>query len=131
MYKRQVSASEQEGIVEEEEREMIHGVLEMTDKPVREVMVPRVQMVALPSDSTVDEAIAEIREHGHSRIPVYEETVDNITGVIYAKDLLGSSRQDRAEEPRVGSLARPPTFVPEAKRLGELLQEMQLSLIHI
>ena len=126
-----VSASEQEGIVEEEEREMIHGVLEMTDKPVREVMVPRVQMVALPSDSTLDEAIAEIREHGHSRIPVYEETVDNITGVIYAKDLLGSSRQDRAEEPRVGSLARPPTFVPEAKRLGELLQEMQLAKTHL
>jgi putative hemolysin len=126
-----VLASEQEGVVEEEEREMIHGVLEMTDKPVREVMVPRVQMVALPADSTVDEAIAEIREHGHSRIPVYEETVDNITGVIYAKDLLGNTGGDAPEELRVGSLARPPTFVPEAKRLGELLQEMQLAKTHL
>ncbi|HVB13475.1 MAG TPA: hemolysin family protein [Candidatus Dormibacteraeota bacterium] len=126
-----VLASEQEGIVEEEEREMIHGVLEMTDKPVREVMVPRVQMVALPSASTVAEAISEIREHGHSRIPVYEETVDNITGVIYAKDLLGTAAQDRPGEAQLGSLARPPTFVPEAKRLGELLQEMQHAKIHL
>jgi CBS domain containing-hemolysin-like protein len=126
-----VLASEQEGIVEEEEREMIHGVLEMTDKPVREVMVPRVQMVALPSDSTVGEAIAEIREHGHSRIPVYEETVDNITGVVYAKDLLGNTDGAGPEELKVGSLARPPTFVPEAKRLGELLQEMQLAKTHL
>ncbi|HVB52622.1 MAG TPA: hemolysin family protein [Candidatus Acidoferrales bacterium] len=126
-----VLASEQEGIVEEEEREMIHGVLEMTDKPVREVMVPRVQMVALPSESTVDEAIAEILEHGHSRIPVYEETVDNITGVIYAKDLLGNTGGAGPEELRVGSLARPPTFVPEAKRLGELLQEMQRAKTHL
>ncbi len=126
-----VLASEQEGIVEEEEREMIHGVLEMTDKQVREVMVPRVQMVALPSDSTVEEAIAEIREHGHSRIPVYEETVDNITGVVYAKDLLGSKGQGSLESQRVGGLARPPTFVPEAKRLGDLLQEMQHAKIHL
>ncbi|MGH7642733.1 MAG: hemolysin family protein [Candidatus Dormibacteria bacterium] len=126
-----VLASEQEGIVEEEEREMIHGVLEMTDKPVREVMVPRVQMIALPAESTVAEAIAEIRTHGHSRIPVYEETVDNITGVVYAKDLLGDTAGAGAEELRVGSLARPPTFVPEAKRLGELLQEMQLAKSHL
>lgn len=124
-----VLASEQEGVVEEEEREMIHGVLEMTDKPVREVMVPRVQMVALPADSTVTETIAEIREHGHSRIPVYEETIDNITGVIYAKDLLATL--GGSSPPQVGSLARPPTFVPEAKRLGELLQEMQLAKIHL
>jgi CBS domain containing-hemolysin-like protein len=123
-----VSASEQEGIVEEEEREMIHGVLEMTDKQAREVMVPRVQMIALPAASTVDEAIAAIRKHGHSRIPVYEETVDNITGVVYAKDLLGARRPDG---PRVGQLARPPAFVPEAKRLGELLQEMQYAKTHL
>ncbi|HVC39123.1 MAG TPA: hemolysin family protein [Candidatus Dormibacteraeota bacterium] len=126
-----VLASQQEGVVEEEEREMIHGVLEMTDKPVREVMVPRVQMVALPADSSVAGAIAEIREHGHSRIPVYEETVDNITGVIYAKDLLGSSERSRPDAPPLGTLARPPTFVPEAKRLGELLQEMQRAKIHL
>ncbi|MGH7640310.1 MAG: hemolysin family protein [Candidatus Dormibacteria bacterium] len=127
-----VLASEQEGVVEEEEREMIHGVLEMTDKPVREVMVPRVQMVALPTDASVADAIGEIKEHGHSRIPVYEETVDNITGILYAKDLLGSRPEVGVEEGRgVGWLARRPTFVPEAKHLGELLQEMQLKKIHL
>ncbi|MGH7665903.1 MAG: hemolysin family protein [Candidatus Dormibacteria bacterium] len=129
--KQVVLASEQEGVVEEEEREMIHGVLEMTDKPVREVMVPRVQMVALPADATVEAAIAEIQEHGHSRIPVYEETVDNITGVIYAKDLLGSPAQPRPEGRQIGQLARRATFVPEAKHLGELLQEMQLAKTHL
>jgi CBS domain containing-hemolysin-like protein len=129
--KQLVLASEQEGVVEEEEREMIHGVLEMTDKQVREVMIPRVQMVSLPADSTVEEAIAVILEYGHSRIPLYEETVDDITGVVYAKDLLGAGRQPGAEVPLVGKLARPPTYVPEAKRLGELLQEMQRAKIHL
>jgi CBS domain containing-hemolysin-like protein len=129
--KQLVLASEQEGVVEEEEREMIHGVLEMTDKQVREVMIPRVQMVSLPAASTVEEAIAVILEYGHSRIPLYEETVDDITGVVYAKDLLGAGRQPGAEVPLVGKLARPPTYVPEAKRLGELLQEMQQAKIHL
>jgi CBS domain containing-hemolysin-like protein len=130
-FKQLVLASEQEGVVEEEEREMIHGVLDMTDKQAREVMVPRVQMVSLPSESTVGEAIAVIQEYGHSRIPLYEETVDNITGVVYAKDLLGAGGQLGADGPRVGKLARPPTFVPEAKRLGELLQEMQRAKVHL
>ncbi|MGH7610401.1 MAG: hemolysin family protein [Candidatus Dormibacteria bacterium] len=126
-----VLASEQEGVVEEEEREMIHGVLEMTDKPVREVMVPRVQMVALAAGAALEEAIAEIKAQGHSRIPVYEETVDNITGVLYAKDLLGQAAGPGSRPPRVGDLARPATFVPEAKHLGELLQEMQLAKTHL
>lgn len=124
-----VSASSDEGVVEEEEREMIHGVLEMTDKPAREVMVPRVQMVALEEDASLDEAVELVLERGHSRIPVYAETIDNITGILYAKDLL---RSLAAPGPHtVGSLARPPTFVPEAKRLGELLQEMQRAKVHM
>ncbi|MGH7609025.1 MAG: hemolysin family protein [Candidatus Dormibacteria bacterium] len=126
-----VSASQQEGVVEEEEREMIHGVLEMTDKPVREVMVPRVQMVALAAEASLEDAISEIKTQGHSRIPVYEETVDNITGVLYAKDLLGAATGGGGQPARVGELARPATFVPEAKHLGELLQEMQLAKTHL
>ena len=126
-----VSASSEEGVVEEEEREMIHGVLEMTDKPVREVMVPRVQMVALANDASLEEAIATVLEHGHSRIPVYEETIDNITGVVYAKDLLRARGLGGSTPESVAVLARPATFVPEAKRLGELLQEMQIAKIHL
>jgi putative hemolysin len=126
-----VSASSDEGVVEEEEREMIHGVLEMTDKPVREVMVPRFHMVALANDASVDDAIGLVLEHGHSRIPVYEETIDNVTGVVYAKDLLRASGRGAKPPETVAALARPATFVPEAKRLGELLQEMQLAKIHL
>jgi CBS domain containing-hemolysin-like protein len=126
-----VSVSSDEGVVEEEEREMIHGVLEMTDKPVREVMVPRVQMVALPHDATVEEAVQVVLEHGHSRIPVYQETVDNIVGVVYAKDLLRARAGSGPAPPEIQELARPATFVPEAKKLGDLLQEMQLAKVHL
>jgi CBS domain containing-hemolysin-like protein len=126
-----VSASSVEGVVEEEEREMIHGVLEMTDKPVREVMVPRVQMVALPSDASLEDAVQVVLEHGHSRIPVYEETVDNIVGVVYAKDLLRARAGAGPAPAEVRELARTAMFVPEAKHLGELLQEMQLAKVHL
>ncbi len=125
-----VSASSDEGVVEEEEREMIHGVLEMTDKPVREVMVPRVQMVALTRGASLDEAVQVVLDHGHSRIPVYDDTIDNIIGVVYAKDLL-RARGPGPSPDGVGALARPATFVPEAKRLGELLQEMQRAKVHL
>ncbi len=125
-----VVASEQEGVVEEEEREMIHGVLEMTDKPVREVMVPRIQMVALPADATLEEAVSEIVEHGHSRLPVYQETVDDVTGVLNVKDLLRPP-ENQGQPLRAGQLARPATFVPETKRLGELLQEMQANNVQL
>lgn len=110
---------------------MIHGVLEMTDKPVREVMVPRVQMVALPSDASLEDAVQVVLEHGHSRIPVYEETVDNIVGVVYAKDLLRARAGAGPAPAEVRELARTAMFVPEAKHLGELLQEMQLAKVHL
>src|SRR5258708_8482276 len=83
-----VVMGEQQGVVEQEERQMMMGVLEMTDKAVREIMVPRVDVVAVEDDKTIAEVIDIIVEHGHSRIPVYEETMDNIVGVVYAKDLL-------------------------------------------
>lgn len=108
---------------------MIHGVLEMTDKMAREVMVPRIQVIALPDDAGLEEAVQVVLDRGHSRIPVYAETIDNITGILYAKDLLQVWRKDRGV--RVSSLTRPATFVPEAKRLGELLQEMQLAKVHM
>ena len=124
-----VAASTDEGVVEEEEREMIQGVLEMTDKTAREVMVPRVQVVALAAEATLEEAVGLILDRGHSRIPVYNETIDNVVGILYAKDLLKVWRQDPRME--VATLARPATFVPEAKRLGELLQEMQRAKVHM
>jgi CBS domain containing-hemolysin-like protein len=119
---------EQQGVVEQEERQMMMGVLEMTDKPVREVMVPRVDVVGADDEKTVGEVVDLIMQHGHSRIPVYEETVDNVVGVVYAKDLL---RFREMHDQPVKKLMREAYFTPEAKRVGELLHEMQVRKVHI
>ncbi len=121
---------EQEGIVEQEEREMIHGILEMTDKSVREVMVPRVDVVAAENTDSIADVIRLIIEHGYSRIPIYEESIDNIVGVVYAKDLLrhGVVGDDQRA---LSAIAREPYFTPEAKHVGELLREMKVRKVHI
>jgi putative hemolysin len=119
-----VYVGEQEGVVEQEERQMITGILEMTDKPVREVMVPRVDVVAAPASRTVGELIKVIIETGHSRIPIYEENIDDIVGVVYAKDLLQHAAHGDHQR-TVRELAREPYFTPETKHVGELLNEMQ------
>jgi CBS domain containing-hemolysin-like protein len=125
-----ISLGQQQGVVEYGEQEMIHGILEMTDKTVREVMVPRIDVVAIEGDSTVSELIDLVVKHGHSRIPVYEESMDNIVGVLYAKDLLreGGRSGDRR---KVTALMREPYFTPEVKHVGELLKEMQQRKVHI
>ncbi len=122
-----VTVGEQEGVVEQEEREMIHGILEMTDKAVREIMVPRVDVVAIQSDKDVSDVISIIIEHGHSRVPIYEETVDQIVGVVYAKDLLKPGVRGAT----LRSLAREAYYTPETKHVGELLHEMQDRRVHI
>jgi putative hemolysin len=121
---------EQEGIVEQEEREMIHGILEMTDKTVREVMVPRVDVVAVEATDSISDVIKVIIEYGYSRIPIYEDNVDNIVGVVYAKDLLryGVSGDDQRS---LKAVAREPYYTPEAKHVGELLREMKERKVHI
>jgi magnesium and cobalt exporter, CNNM family len=126
-----VYVGEQEGVVEREERQMIHGILEMTDKAVREVMVPRVDVVAADvSEASVADVIQLIMEYGYSRIPLYEETMDNVVGMVYAKDLL--RYRVRTDDPRsLRELAREPYFTPEAKHVGELLREMRERKVHI
>ena len=121
---------EQEGIVEQEEREMIHGILEMTDKLVREVMVPRVDIVAVEATDSIADVIKVIIEYGFSRIPIYEDNVDNIVGVVYAKDLLRHGVVGDDQRP-LKAVAREPYFTPEAKRVGELLREMKERKVHI
>jgi len=126
-----VYVGEQEGVVESEERQMIHGILEMTDKAVREVMVPRVDVVAADvTEASVADMIQLIMEHGYSRIPVYEETMDNIVGVVYAKDLLRHGAHS-ADTRSLRELAREPYFTPEAKHVGELLRDMRERKVHI
>jgi CBS domain containing-hemolysin-like protein len=121
---------EQEGIVEQEEREMIHGILEMTDKLVREVMVPRVDIVAVEATDSIADVIKVIIEFGFSRIPIYEDNVDNIVGVVYAKDLLRHGVVGDDQRP-LKAIAREPYYTPEAKRVGELLREMKERKVHI
>ena len=121
---------EQEGIVEQEEREMIHGILEMTDKSVREVMVPRVDIVAVEATDSIADVIKVIIEYGFSRIPIFEDNVDNIVGVVYAKDLLRHGVIGDDQRP-LKAVAREPYYTPEAKRVGELLREMKERKVHI
>ena len=125
-----LNMGEREGVFEEEEQEMIQGVLELTDKVTREVMVPRVDVVGIDGNATVDDAIRLIIEHGHSRIPVYDGNLDHIVGVIYAKDLLRYRSTEGGAVP-VRDVARPPYFTPALKRAGELLIEMRLKKVHI
>jgi CBS domain containing-hemolysin-like protein len=125
-----VDVAEEEAEIEEGERELIHSVFEFGDTVVREVMVPRPDMVTARSDATLDEVLEMIIEAGYSRIPIYEGDHDNIVGVLYAKDALKRVHEDQGTA-RVASLARAPLFVPEQKRLSELLREMQQRRVHM
>ncbi len=119
-----VTAGEQEGIIEEEAREMIYSIFRLGEMITREVMVPRIDVVALEVDSSLEEVLQTIVESGHSRIPVYEETIDNIVGILYAKDILAAQSRGNAS-PALREIIRPAYFVPESKRLDSLLKEMQ------
>jgi putative hemolysin len=121
----------EQGILEAEEEQMIHAVIELGDQRVHEVMVPRIAMVTLRADATIGEAIDEIVAEGHSRIPVYEETVDEIVGIVYAKDLLPFLKASAPEPPQLRSLLRTPVFVPESMTVDDLLHELQRRKVHI
>ena len=124
-----VEVGEEEGVLEEEEREMIDNVFDLSDTAVREIMVPRIDMVTVEADDDIRNATQVILQGGQSRIPVYEDSIDNIIGVLYAKDLLRVYALSQQETIR--SLVRPPFFVPESKRLDDLLREMQSQHVHI
>ncbi len=118
------ASAEETGEIEVDEREMLHSVFEFTDTVVREVMTPRVDIDALPVNSTPEEVLALIQESGHSRIPLYEQTDDQILGIIHAKDLFMAMLSKKNVSLR--SLMRPAIFVPENKNLHELLGEMRI-----
>ena len=125
-----VDVGQEEGVLEEEEKEMIHNVFELGDTTVREVMVPRIDMVTIEEDAPVSEAVNLIVQGGQSRIPVYSESIDNIVGVLYAKDLLrvlATGQQPATVRP----LVREAYFVPETKRLDDLLHELQQQRVHM
>jgi CBS domain containing-hemolysin-like protein len=113
--------------VREEEREMIEGIFDLGQTTVREIMVPLVDVVAVPEDATVHETVARIRESGHARLPVYRERIDHVVGVIAALDILRRG----AGEATVKALLRPAYYVPETKRIDELLRELQRQRIQL
>ncbi len=123
-----MSEGERHGAVDEEEKEMIESVIELSDTRVEEIMTPRTEVVAIPKDADLDNVLETIRAKGHSRIPVYDETIDTILGVLYAKDLL----QKEANAPfDLTTTMRKAFFIPESKLVRDLLREFQEQKLHI
>jgi putative hemolysin len=125
-----VDAGEEGGAIELKEKEMITGILEMGGTLVREVMVPRTDISAIDIHTPLLRALNIILEQGYSRIPVYEETIDNVVGLLYAKDLLPALRDGEREKP-IRELLRPAYFVPETKFVDDLLWELQSQRVHM
>jgi putative hemolysin len=124
-----VSVGEEEGVIEEEEREMIHGIFEMGDMRVREIMVPRTDLVAIEVNQPVERAVELVTKHGHTRIPVYEANLDHIVGVLYAKDLLRAVV--RGEQKTLRDIARKPYFTPESNKVQDVLRDLRKNRVHM
>jgi len=125
-----VDAGEEGGVLEEDEKEMIYSIFEFGDTLVREVMVPRIDVIAVEAATPIREALDVIIQAGHSRVPVYQDTIDNIIGLLYAKDLLAYLRDGRTGV-RLQDVVRQTYFIPEAKKVDELLEELQKQRTHM
>ena len=125
-----LEAGEEEGILEESDRDLVRSAVEFGDKLVREVMTPRPAVFAVSGDITLEQFLVELREHNYSRVPVFSGTLDNVTGIAFAHDLLQIS-DDEARIRSVASIQREAVFVPETKRGYELLREMQREKQHM
>ncbi|HYO92337.1 MAG TPA: hemolysin family protein [Pyrinomonadaceae bacterium] len=125
-----IDVGEEEGILEEEEGELIHSIIEFGDTRVNEVMTPRTEIVALPLTATVREARDVIIDSKYSRLPVYLDQIDNVEGLIYVRDLLQCWPEKREDE-TIASLLRPVYFVPETKPVADLLEEMQKAHVQL
>ena len=126
-----VDVGASEGVVEREEREMIHKVFELEDTLVRSIMVPRPDMFCLDVATPVDRILPALREHLHSRVPVFEGEIDVIVGILYTKDLLPYVREGLPPDFDLRARLHPPYFVPESKRADALLQEFQAKKLHM
>ena len=123
--------SRAEGVVEEDEEEMIHGVFELTRTVAREVMTPRPDIVAFPEAASLDAVLDTAAESGYSRFPVYRESIDDVTGVVLMKDVLRRMRRSPAEEFSLTGVMREPFFVPDTKPVDDLLAEFRDQKLHL
>lgn len=125
-----LDASQEEGVLEVDERKLIHSIFQFRDKLAREIMAPRIDILALNVNTPVLDAVDAMLKSGFSRVPVFQESVDNVVGILYIKDLLRLCREGKQEGTLQDKL-RPVYFVPETKKAEELLTEMQHRRIHI
>ncbi len=129
-----VDAGEESGMLEEDEKEMIYSIFEFGETLAREVMVSRVDIVALDAETPLMDAMDVIIKHNHSRVPVYQDNIDNVIGILYAKDLLKVLREkgrEAANQIKLSDIVRPAAFTPESKKVDELLEDMQKRRIHM
>ncbi len=132
--KTMVDAGEEGGVLEEDEKDMIYSIFEFGDTLAREVMISRMDIVALEAATPVLDAIELVTQHNHSRVPIYKGNIDNIIGILYAKDLLKVLREkgrEAANQIQLSALVRPASFTPETKKVDELLEEMQKRRVHM
>ncbi|MBT3362879.1 MAG: HlyC/CorC family transporter [Chloroflexi bacterium] len=125
-----VDENQEEVDLEQDEKDMIRAVVELDETLAREIMIPRIDVVAAAKESSIRQIIEIIVSTGYSRIPIYEDTIDNIVGLVYAKDLLPILEQGKIEEP-ITEIARTPHFIPESKKVDDLLHEFQQSKVHV
>jgi putative hemolysin len=121
----------EQGVLEAEEEQMINAVIELGERRVHEVMVPRVDIVGIRAEASFEEAIDLIVGEGHSRVPAYECSIDEVVGILYAKDLLRYLKPDAPPRPTLRALLRPPVLVPESMTIDDLLHELQRRKVHI
>jgi putative hemolysin len=125
-----VDVGEEEGVLKEVEKEMIYSIIDLDNTLSREVMVPRIDIIAVEANTSIEKAIDVVIDAGHSRVPVFVDTIDNIVGILYVKDLL-VYWQDQNAPSSIAGLERPVYFVPETKPVSDLLRELQSRRVHI
>ncbi len=129
-----LEAGEEQGLIERDERKLLQSIVDFGDTLVREVMTPRPDMVAIPVEATLDELRTLFREQEYSRVPVFNENLDNIVGIVFVKDLIGlpeTASPNATPQDDLRSLIRPATFVPETKRVADLLKEFQRKQVQL
>jgi len=126
-----VEVGEEKGALEKDEKEMIHSILEMSETIAREIMVPRTDMIGVDKGATLTHVLNLVKDKLHSRIPVYDDSIDNIVGILFLKDLLPFIKKRSQATFDLTKLAHPPYYVPEQKKINELLREFQHERIHM
>jgi CBS domain containing-hemolysin-like protein len=123
--------SEEAGVIEEQEHQMIHGIIEIGDKTVREIMIPRTDIVAVEHGAQLRDIVKLFKEHRHTRMPVYEHDIDHVIGLIHTKDLLLFYTRSSSQKFEMDKVLRPIEFTPEQKKVDELLSDMRTKKVHM